>query len=206
MHAIRQVWWTLIFTGAGFGAAGCASEDDRAGRSDAGGADASQDATAEIRSDAIRPDAPDAGPESGLAVDADAAADGGTSGDATARSDLGADAASACPLNSGWPCPCSGVNECENGDICFGIGPGEGLCAPRCAGAGDDAPCAETMGWGISGGGRCAYEVTYEGQTFGVCALICQVQAEDGEVIRGFCPPGSLCVPQNGFSACFAGP
>jgi hypothetical protein len=126
--------------------------------------------------------------------------------DAGARPDAEADAASECPLNSGWPCPCGGVNECDNGDICFGIGPGEGLCAPRCAGAGDDAPCAETMGWGISGGGRCAYEVTYEGQTFGVCALICQVQAEDGEVIKGFCPPGSRCVPQNGFSACFAEP
>lgn len=209
----RRVWWPLMLVGA-MGTAGCGSDDGTTGSGpgEAGGPGGIRDVGQRIEGDAVRSGAADAATDSGgerdLGAAPDAAADTGPTADAGRRPDAGADAdtASPCPLNSGWPCPCSGVNVCDNGDICFGIGAGEGLCSRRCAGAGDDAPCVGTMGWGIQGGGRCAYEVTYEGQTFGVCALICQVQAGDGELVKGSCPPGARCVPQDGFSACFADP
>jgi hypothetical protein len=195
------------------GAAACASDDADDGSSGAGGASgpgAFRDSTVAIGADAAPPIIGEAGADSGSVLDqglpGDATPDATVARDTGGRPDAAADAASACPFNSGWPCACGGVTVCDNGDICFGLGPGEGLCSRRCAGVGDDAPCTDAMGWGIEGGGRCAYEVTFEGETFGVCALVCQVQAQNGELVKGDCPPGARCVPQSGFSACFAEP
>lgn len=92
-----------------------------------------------------------------------------------------------CPLNSGYPCRCDGVKNCDDGSECVGLRPDQngGLCAAPCEGAEDEASCAETKGYGLYG--ECAgYKGASASPEF--CIVICE---EDGQTAE--CPPDFEC-------------
>lgn len=90
-----------------------------------------------------------------------------------------------CPLNSGFPCPCSmemSGGFCEDQSHCVTDGDDYGICKMPC---GSTASCEETQGWGIAG--LCDQDLDEDGK---YCQVICD--HSDGDA--GYCPPGMDCV------------
>ena len=89
-----------------------------------------------------------------------------------------------CPLNSGYPCPCSMETSegfCEDNSRCVSGGDDYGMCKMPCA---SKDTCEETQGWGIAG--ICDEEKGEDGK---YCQIVCDQR--DGEA--GYCPPGMDC-------------
>lgn len=96
-----------------------------------------------------------------------------------------------CPLNSGYPCRCDGVAECEDGAVCvaFSEGVNTGLCSASCTGEEDVESCSETLGFGLfgyCGAGKDPLSPEH-------CIVVCEDLGETAQ-----CPPGFACNAGNG--------
>jgi hypothetical protein len=121
--------------------------------------------------------------------DADADTDSDTDSDSDADTGTG-DPQPNCPVNSGWPCSCDYISECDDGSICAGIVYLEDYgtsCFASCDNP--EGPCPDTP--------YAAEEMcVIDGDSMGYyCALLCDSSSE--------CPPDQVCADWDGeFSLC----
>ncbi len=97
-----------------------------------------------------------------------------------------------CPLNSGYPCPCSleeTEGECDDETQCYSENDDFGYCTMKCTHSDD---CNDTRGFGVSRG---VCENLAAGGEAAVkhCQVICELESD-----KGSCPPGMACVSEEG--------
>ena len=103
-----------------------------------------------------------------------------------------------CPLNSGYPCPCTyddsdvyQTGECRDGSACLAYvdDQSHGICAETCSGVSDATSCFDTKAYGTEGlcwtGDSNVYPQNY-------CAVYCEGTEDDN------CSPGMVCTPVTG--------
>ncbi len=94
-----------------------------------------------------------------------------------------ADNVDPCPLNSGYPCPCSVESSggyCDDASHCLAEGGDDfGMCTWPCATSGQ---CSERQSFGVEGLCASVGDLKY-------CQLVC----EDPQGYEGYCPPGMVC-------------
>ncbi len=101
-----------------------------------------------------------------------------------------------CPLNSGYPCACSPLDEeitaskgfCRDFSTCIYFPNSDntrGVCSPVCAGSTDTVTCSNTNGYGSEG--LCLMPSADNSEIF-FCAVFCTKSD------MASCPPGQKCV------------
>jgi hypothetical protein len=126
-----------------------------------------------------------------------------TSSDTSSDTSEDEDQCDACPLNSGFPCPCDVVGECDDGSLCGNLPDadentsGWGYCASACETFGQPDACPGTVIDGLSCVAEPICELGYqtdEGMNL-ICALVCTADDE--------CPSEMYCDGTSGHSVCY---